>query len=77
MYDTVQILHMFHRRAVLDMLHHNWYQFRGRNRKDDYIMTEDKLSDIAQASFVAGAAVYIGFALMEVVLTGILKYMTL
>ena len=41
-----------------------------------YDMTEDKLSDIAQGSFIAGAALYIGFAMMEVVLNGILRYMT-
>ncbi len=32
-------------------------------------MTEQKLADIAQLSFVAGAGLYIGYAFVELVLT--------
>ncbi len=32
-------------------------------------MTEEKLADIAQLSFVAGAGLYIGYAFVELVLT--------
>ncbi len=32
-------------------------------------MTEQKLADIAQLSFVAGAGLYIGYACVELVLT--------
>ena len=39
-------------------------------------MTEDKLIQTAQMSFVVGAAAFIGFSLMELAVTAIMNYMS-
>lgn len=46
----------------------------GAHRYGEYDMNEERVSNIAQASFLAGAGLYIGYTFMKMALTVVARF---